>query len=56
MSLLRAKHANYSVVDCKNQHQCLYSVLATEQQKRQWLRFIFNESMPAAVHASLCVC
>lgn len=26
---------------CINQHQCLYSVTATEQQKRQWLRFSF---------------
>ena len=29
------------VQQCINQHQCLYSVPATEQQKRQWLCFIF---------------
>ena len=43
MSSLKARHANSSVVGCKNQHQCLYSVPATEQQKRQWLRFIFKK-------------
>ena len=37
-----------------NQHKCLYSVLATEQQKRQWLCFIFNDNMPAVVRVSLC--
>ena len=41
VSSLRARHTNCSVVSCKNHHQCLYSVPATEQQKRQWLRFIF---------------
>ena len=41
MSSLKARHANSSVVGCKNQHQCLYSVPATEQQKRQWLHLIF---------------
>ena len=29
---LRARHANCSVVGCINQHMCLYSVSATEQQ------------------------
>ena len=56
MSSLRARHANCSVVGCKNQHKCLYSVPATEQQKRQWLLFIFNDNVPAAVHVSLYVC
>ena len=41
MSSLRARHANYSVVGCKNQHQCLYIVPGTEEEKRQWLCFIF---------------
>ena len=26
------------------------------QQERQWLHFIFNDNVPAAVHVSLCVC
>ena len=56
MSSLKARHANSSVVGCKNQHQCLYSVPATEQQKTQWLHFIFNDSVPASVHVSLYVC
>ena len=56
MSSLKARHANSSVVGCKNQHKCLYSVPATEQQKRQWLRFIFNDNVPAAVCVSLYVC
>ena len=34
MSSLRVRHARCSV-GCINQHQCLYSVPATEQQKRQ---------------------
>ena len=41
---------------CINQHQCLYSVLAKEQQKRQWLCLIFKDSMPAKVNVSLFVC
>ena len=32
------------------------SVPATEQQKRQWLRFIFNDNVPAVVRQSLNVC
>ena len=48
--------AQSSVFGCKNQHQCLYSVPATEEQKRQWLRFIFNDNVPAAVCVSLYVC
>ena len=55
-SSLRVRHTNCSVVGCKNQHQCLYTVPATEQQKRQWLSFIFNDNMPAAVSVSLNVC
>ena len=50
MLSLRARHANSSVVGCKNEHQCLYSVPATQQQKRQWLRFIFEDNVPAVVH------
>ena len=56
MSSLRVRHANCSVVGCKNQHKCLYSVPATEQQKRQRLCFIFNDNVPAAVRVSLYVC
>ena len=51
MSWLGVIHANSSVVGSINQHKCLYSVPAAEQQKRQWLCF-----MPAVVHLSLCVC
>ena len=40
----------------KNQHKCLYSVQATEQQKRQRLCFIFKDNVPAAVRVSLYVC
>ena len=43
---LRARHANCSVVGCINQHQCLYSVPATEQQKRPWLCLIFKDNVP----------
>ena len=56
MSSLRARHANCSVVGCINQHKCLYSVPATEEQKRQWLRFIFNDNAPAILPVSLYVC
>ena len=56
VSSLRVRHAHFSVVGCKNQHQCLYSVPATEQQKRQRLCFIFNDNVPAAVRVSLYVC
>ena len=56
MSSLRVRHTNYSVVDCKNQHQCLYSVPATEQQKRQWLCLIFNDNVLATVPVNLYVC
>ena len=55
MSSLRARHANCSLVGCKTR-KCLYSVTATEQQKRQWLHFIFNDNVPAAVGVSLYVC
>ena len=53
MSSLKGRHTSSSVVGCNNQHKCLYSVPATEQQKRQWLRFIFNNNVPAAVPVSL---
>ena len=56
MLSFRGRHANYSVVGCINQHKCLFSVPATEQQKRQWLHFIFNDNMPAVVRVSLYVC
>ena len=42
-------------VACKNQHQCLYTVPATEQEKRQWLRFIFNDNVPVTFPVSLYV-
>ena len=45
-----------TVVGCKNQHQCLYSVPATEQQKRQWLHLIFNDNVPATVCVCLYMC
>ena len=38
---LRARHAICSAVGCINQHKCLYSVPATEQQKRRWVAFRF---------------
>ena len=56
MSSLRVRHTNCSVVGCISQHQCLYSVPATEQQKRQWLLFIFNDKVLAAFRVSLHVC
>uniref|UniRef100_A0A671XVK2 THAP-type domain-containing protein n=1 Tax=Sparus aurata TaxID=8175 RepID=A0A671XVK2_SPAAU len=56
MSSLRARHANCSVVGCKDQHKCLYAVPATEEQKIKWLRFIYNEDVVAAVRAGLYVC
>ena len=56
MLSLGAKHGNCSVVGCKNQRKCLYSVPATEQQKTQWLHFIFNDKVPAMVPVSLYVC
>ena len=56
MSSLRVRHTNCSFVGWINQHKCLYSVPASEQQKRQWLHFIFNDNVPAAVHVSLYVC
>ena len=52
MSLLRARHTDCSVVGCKNQY--LYSVPATEEQKRQWLHFSFNDNVPALVTLYLC--
>ena len=55
MLSLRARQANCSVVGCKN-HQCLYSLPATEQQKGQWLRFIFDDNVLAVVCVSLYVC
>ena len=56
MSSLRVRHANCSVVGSIIQHKCLYSVPATEQHKRQWLRFIFDDNMPATLPVSLYVC
>ena len=56
MSSFRVRHANCCVVGCKNQNKCLYSVPATEQPKRQWLRFIFNDNVPAAVRVSMYMC
>ena len=56
MLLLRARHAKCSVVGCKNQHKCPYSVPATEEQKRQWLCFFFYDNVLATVHVSLFVC
>ena len=41
---------------CINQHKCLYSVPATEQQKRPWLCLIFNDNVPAAVRVCMYVC
>ena len=55
MLSFRGRHANYSVVGCINQHKCLFSVPATEQQKRQWLHFIFNDNMPATLPV-VCMC
>ena len=55
MSSLRARHANCSVVGFKIQRKCLYSVQATEEQKRQWLCFIFNNNVPTTVSVSLFV-
>ena len=49
-------NSNCSVVGCINQHKCLYSVSATEQQKTPWLCFIFKDNAPAAVRVSLYVC
>ena len=40
---------------CINQHKCLYSVPVTEQYKRPWLCFIFNDNVPATVRVSLYV-
>ena len=54
MSLLRARHANYSVVGYKDQHQCPYSVPAPEEQKRQWLCFILMAM--CWLHCFLYVC
>ena len=56
MSLFRVRQANCSVVGCKNHHQCLYSVPASEKHKRQCLHFIFNDNMLAVVRVSLYVC
>ncbi|XP_034564403.1 uncharacterized protein LOC117830406 isoform X1 [Notolabrus celidotus] len=56
MSKVRARHANCSVVGCKNQHKCLYSVPAPEDQRKQWLLFIFNNNVPSTVSAHLFVC
>ena len=56
MLSLRARHAICSVVGCNNQYQCLYAVPATEVQKRQWLRFIFNDNVSATLPVSLYVC
>ncbi|KAM8755816.1 uncharacterized protein AB9X84_009227 [Acanthopagrus schlegelii] len=56
MSSLRARHANCSVVDCKDQHKCLYAVPAAQEQKTQWLRFIYNEDVVGAVRVGLYVC
>ena len=56
MSSLSVRHSNCSVVVCKNQHQYLYTVTTAEQQKRQWLHFIFNDNVLAAGHVSLYVC
>lgn len=52
----KARHANCSVVGCKDQHKCLYSVPAPEEQKRQWLCFIFNNRVPATFPVNLFVC
>ena len=56
LQAFRARHTNCSIVGCKNQHQCLHSVPATEEQKRQWLRFIFTDNVPATVPVSFFVC
>ena len=47
---------NCLVVGCTNQHKCLYSSPATEEQKRQWLHLIFNVNVPATLPVSLYVC
>ena len=49
MLSLRDRYKNCSVVGCINQHKCLYSVPTTEEEKRQWLCFIFNGKMLAMV-------
>ena len=54
-NVIRVRHANYSVAGCKNQHQRLYSVTATEQQKKQWLCFIFNDNVPLQFQLA-CMC
>ena len=56
MLSLKARHAYCSVVGCTNQHKSLYSVPTTEEQKSQWLLFIFNDNVPATVRVSLYVC
>ena len=60
-SPLTARHANCSVVGCKNQHKCQFT---TEQQKKVLQNnrrdsgcvSFFNDNVPAAVHVSLDVC
>ena len=51
---LRVRDGNNSVVGCKNQHHCPYSVPVTEEQMRQWMRFIFYDSVPWFVLACVC--
>ena len=33
----------------------IFCYSATEQQKRQWLRLIFNDNVPAVDHLSFCI-
>lgn len=56
MSKIRGKHANCSVVDCKDQHKSLHRPPASEDRRAEWLNFIFNGRVPATVSKHLYVC
>ena len=42
MASVRRRQGSCSVVDCTNQHQCLFFIPSKEEQKRPWLHFIIN--------------
>ncbi|XP_060770743.1 zinc finger protein 595-like isoform X2 [Neoarius graeffei] len=52
----RAKHANCSVVGCREQHVSLHRPPASEPRRAEWINFIFNGSVPATVSKNLFVC
>lgn len=49
-------YAKCSVVGCKKPHSSLHRLPVSEEQKLQWINFIYDGSVPTTLGKSLFVC